>query len=478
MLERVLRLARQSLVYGLGGLVSRILAVLLLPLYTRHLRPSDYGDVETIVALTAVLATILRFGLPSAFFRFYYLERSAHERLTLIRTSFWFTMGSASAGLLAGVLLAGPISRLLFGGAERTHLVDAAFVGLWAQLNYEQLVALFRVEQRPGGFVAASVANVLVTVAATFAFVVGFHAGALGVVAGNLSGTLVVYLVLLAYRRDQLGFAFDARLLRRMNRFGLPLMPAALALWAVNFADRFFIVELAGTREVGLYSIGVRISSAILLLVIAFSTAWPAFAYSIEDEDEARRTYAFVLTYVLVLCSWLSLGLGLFAPWIVRLLTTPPFYAGARVVGLLGFSLAAYAGYTVLAIGIGRTGKTRFNWIVTGTAALLNTVLNLILIPREGMMGAAIATLVAYAWLFALMAVYSRRVYPAPHQWRRIAIALASAGVLFAIGDRAGFGFAGRTAFVLLYPALLGLFGFLLPRERSYLRRLALRLTP
>ena len=74
-----------------------------------------------------------------------------------------------------------------------------------------------------------------------------------------------------------------------MNRFGMPLVPSALFLWVTNFADRFILVKLTDTREVGLYSVGVRIASAMVLLLTAFRTAWPAFAYSIESDDEAKQ---------------------------------------------------------------------------------------------------------------------------------------------------------------------------------------------
>ena len=104
----------------------------------------------------------------------------------------------------------------------------------------------------------------------------------------------------------------------------------------------------------------------MVLLITAFRTAWPAFAYSIEDDDEAKRTYAYVLTYLVALASWLALALGLLAPWLVRLLATPEYYAGARVVALLAFGGVAYAAYIVMAIGVGRAKRTQFNWVITG----------------------------------------------------------------------------------------------------------------
>src|SRR5262249_13733771 len=272
----------------------------------------DYGAVETLVALSAVLVTLLRAGIPSAFFRFYYADSDMRSRVRLVRTSFWFTMAAATLGLAAGLMLAQPIREPLFGSADpRTTLVQTAFVGLWAQMNYEQLAALFRVEQRPGAFVAASAANAVITIIVSAVLVAGFEWGATGVIVGSFAGTLVVYSVLLAYRRTLLGLEFDPGLLRSMNRFGLPLVPGALALWVINFADRFFLGQISGVREVGLYSISVRLSSVVLLLVIAFSNAWPAFAYSLPETDETRRTFAYALTYLIVVCSWLALALAM-----------------------------------------------------------------------------------------------------------------------------------------------------------------------
>jgi O-antigen/teichoic acid export membrane protein len=464
------RLGRHSLVYGLGGLVSRILAVLLLPLYTHYLTRADYGAIETLIALTAVLVIVLRAGISSAFFRFYFDAKTPEERTVVVRTSFWFTMTMATAGLIAGLVLAAPIAGALNGMTP--GLVRAAFVGLWAQMNYEQLTSLFRVEERSVQFAIASLANVLITITATVLLVAVWHKGAIGVLVGNFTGTLAVYAVLLVYRRYQLGLEFSRSLLREMNRFGLPLVPSGLALWAINFVDRIFLNTISGAAETGLYSIGVRISSVIIFLFTAFRTAWPAFAYSIEDDREARRTYAFVLTYLLLVCCWLSVALGLLAPWIVRILTTPRFYEGARVVALLCFAATAYAGYTVMAIGIGRVRKTQFNWIITFAAAALNIGLNIVLIPPYGMIGAAIATVAAYTLMFLLMTWNAQRLYPVPYQWRRVVTLVGVAVALTVVGKAAHVSLPIAVILSLAYPLVLLPLGFYLPAERRRLRRL------
>ena len=469
---QIRRLARHSAIYGIGGILSRVLAVLLLPLYTSYLGTAGFGKIELVTALNTVLVIVLSAGISSAFFRFYFDSTDESRRTLVVRTAFWFTMTMATIGLVLGFAFASPIAHALKLGND-PWLVRAAAVGLWAQMNYQQLTNLFRAEERSVQFVIASVANILITVAATVLLVVGLHAGATGAVVGNFVGTLAVYLVLLGYRRYQLGLQFDTRLLRAMNRFGLPLVPSALALWAITFIDRLFLSAYKGVSEVGVYSLAVRVSSVIVFLMIAFRLAWPAFAYSIEDDATAKRTYSYVLTYLLFLCCWISIALGTLAPWLVQILapSQPAFYRADEAVGVLSFGTTAYAGYTVLAIGIGRARQTQFNWIVSGVAAAVNVGLNFALIPPYGMMGAAISTAAAYLTLFLGMALNSQRVYPVPYQWRRVLTLSSVAIVLTAVGYEVR-SLPLSIALCLVYPLLLLPLGFYLPAERARLRRL------
>jgi len=469
--QELRRLGRHSAIYGLGGLVSRILATLLLPLYTHYLPPRAYGRVEIVTATTAVAAIALQMGISSAFFRFYFDEKEEAGKLTVIRTSFWFTMGMSTLGLVLGVVFAGPIGHWL-GLGHDPNLVRAGAVGLWAQTNYQQLTALFRVEERSVQYAIASVCNVLITVAAMVVFVAVFHWGAIGLVVGNFTGTLVTYVALVVYRTEQLGLEFDRALLRKMQVFGMPLVPSALALWTINWVDREFVVWYKGLPEAGVYSAAVKIASVITFVMVAFRTAWPAFAYSIEDDREARRTYAFVLTYLLTFASWLALALGALAPWWTRLLTSPHYARAEKGVALLAFAGAVYAGYTVLAIGSGRARKTQLNWVVTGFGAAVNVGLNFWLIPRWGMVGASISTAAAYVVLFGGMMLYAQRVYPVPYQWRRI-VTCVGVGVGLTVAARAAhLPLAPSVLLVLAYPLALAVLGFYLPAERRRLLKL------
>jgi O-antigen/teichoic acid export membrane protein len=132
----------------------------------------------------------------------------------------------------------------------------------------------------------------------------------------------------------------------------------------------------------------------------------------------------------------------------------------------------------VVVIGLGRAGKTGFNWIVTAAAALLDTGLNIALIPRYGMTGAAIATLAAYTTMFAAMAWYVQRIYPVPYRWKRVALLAGGAAGLTVLGKSLELSLAEALGLTLAYPLVVGLAALCVPNGRLRLRRLAASLAP
>ena len=474
--KQIGRLAKQSLVYGIGGIVSRFVAIFLLPVYTSFLVPGSYGVVALLLATEAVMVILLRAGIQNAFFRFYYLTSDPIERRTVVRTSFWYTMIAATIGLVLGLVFAPEIAAVFKLKPGQTNLVRAASVFLWCDMNYQQQTAVFRAEQRARSYAIASVSNVLITICATLLLVVAFHKGPLGLIVGNFTGTLCVYSVLLVYRLRLLGFEFDLRLYRAMEHFGLPLLPSALALWATRFSDRFFINHYLGQTEVGVYSFGVQIASALVLAITAFQLAWPAFAYSIEDDDEARHTYAYVLTYFLYFMTWAAVALSLLAPFLAHYLgSKASYHPGARFVPLLAFGSVIFAGYSVVVISIGRVRKTGANWIITGLGALANVGLNIVLVPRVGAIGAAWSLLGAYGAMFIAMSWLAQRRFFVPYQWRRV-VTLLGVGAGLVLGGKAlSVSAPLALAFAVAYPALLFVFFFYQASERKQIARLARR---
>ena len=143
-------LGKQSLVYGLGSVVSRFASLLLLPVYAAYLNPGDYGRVENLTALVAVAATISQLGMVNALFRFA-LERTGDARWAVVRTAIGFCACTGGIMAIAAALLTPLVASAILQG-DHTALWLVSCVGLWVALVYEPTVGLYRVEQRPTRF--------------------------------------------------------------------------------------------------------------------------------------------------------------------------------------------------------------------------------------------------------------------------------------------------------------------------------------
>jgi O-antigen/teichoic acid export membrane protein len=474
--EYLRRLATTGAAYTASSVISKLIAVALLPLYTRHLDRADYGAAEVLLATVVALSIVVRLGIIEALLRFYYRFDDERQRRDVVASSFAFLAVASTVGALIAAALAGPLSEALLDRRD-VELVLIAVGGLWIFTNYELLMALFRLDERARAYFAASLANVLLTVVLTVWLVVVEEERARGLLLGNFGGSAAILVVLLYVHRSRLAVRPSRPLLQGMLRFGLPTMPAELSLYALNFIDRIMLVRFVGLAEAGLYSLAVKFSQVVTVLVRAFNLAWPPLAYSIRDDTEARRAYAYIVTYFLLLASIVVLALSLEARWVARALAAPQFFESYKAVPLVSIGATLYALYMVLAVVVGRVGRTELNFPVTAAAAIVNVALNLALVPPYGLVGAGLALVGSYVVMLGLLYAVTRRLFPIPFQWMRMLRIVSIAGGLFAIGELAlpttGVdGFLSRLALVPAFAVLLYGSGFFHAAELRYLEAL------
>jgi O-antigen/teichoic acid export membrane protein len=471
------RLATTGAAYTAASILSKLIAVALLPLYTRHLSRADYGYAEVLFAAVVTASIVVRLGLIEAVLRYYYREDEDPARVVGATFSglFWF----ATIGALIALPLAGPLAEALLDPKpghlqEATELTRIAIGGLWVATLFEYLLTLFRLDERARAYFLTTIANVLGTIALTIVLVVGVGDGARGLLLGSYIVGAVFVLGLILEQRRRLTLRVDPPLLKRLLRFGLPTMPAEVSLYLLNFVDRLIILRTLGAAEAGVYSVGVKFAQAVNVLVRGFQLAWPPLAYSIRNDDEARRTYATVITLFLAGCTWLVVGLWLLAQYLIRFFVAPKFFDAYEVVGLISAAVTLYALYMVMVVILGRTGRTEYNLPAALAALATNVALNLILVPPLGIVGAGLALVGSYLVVIALMYGFTQRLFPVPYEWGRLARVLFVAAALVGFGElalpAAGFGgFVGRLALGLLFPVALFATGFFTAEERGWL---------
>ncbi|HET7428326.1 MAG TPA: lipopolysaccharide biosynthesis protein [Gaiellales bacterium] len=434
---RVRSLAEQSVIYGLGGFLTRASGLVLIPVYVRYAGTSAYGVVELMLSAIVLASILLRFGIATTMSRFTLGEgKSRVDWAPVIHTIFTFVMAASTLGVIVGLIFHSFLSRAL---QVSDGIVVAGLFGLWVSMNYDVLARIYRIERRARAWVQFSLLNVVLTIALTLFLVVGLDEGAMGLLVGNFGGTLIVYVILVALRHETIGVRrFHTSTLKELLVFSLPLMPANLALWALNLADRIQVQRLAGHTELGAYSVAARVAVPVLVVMGAFQNAWSPFAHELRGQhgdERAKRTYAAVLSYWAVVMGWALVGITMLAPPYIAYALPGKAHGAEPVVALLGAGIVLYGGYLVVNIGVTISKRTRMTPLIASVAAAINLGLNFWAIPAWGIVGAGVTTVIGYAALLLMGWANAQRSYPVPYDWWRVGKVAAVVAAFLAVSE-------------------------------------------
>ena len=485
MIPYLRRLVRSLAAYQVADVVSKFMAVLLLPVYTRYIAPSGYGVVELLGNGVIFISILVRFGMIEAFLRYHFADSDRERRQALARRAFLFTLvtTTAAAALLAG--FAGPLSRVILSHRDvPTFLI--AVLGLWAFTNLELAYGMLRVDERVRAYAAASVTNVAITIGVSLVLVVGLGKGARGLLLGNYGASTLVLLGLWWTLRGQLGLRgrppiSGAHRLSTLLRFGLPTVPAEASVYALSIIDRYYIYHDRSHALAGLYSIAVKLAGAVAFIVRAFQYAWPPLAYSVTDDREAATLYGLVTTYYVLVSGWVVAALALLGRWVVRILAAPAFYGSHTALPWVALGWALYGLWVVFLVIAARANVTTRNFPAALAGLAANVILLVLLVPSEGIAGAGIALCGAYGVMLAVMYALTRRVFRVNFEWRRLAHLVVLMGAIATAGEvllptTGAVGLLSRGAAVAAIPVALWVTGFVASREKRRVRQLMHRL--
>ena len=474
------RLVSSLAAYQVADVVSKFIAVLLLPVYTRYISPAGYGVVELLANGVIFISIVVRFGMIESFLRFYYSDADRERRDALVRRAGAFLLITTTITCALLAAFAAPLSQVVLNHRDpKTFLV--AVLGLWSFTNLEFAYAVLRVDERLRLYATASLSNVLLTIAASLVLVVGLHDGARGLLLGNYGASTVVLLALWWKLRARLApHHVRVEHMSELLRFGLPTVPAEASVYALSIVDRYYIYHARSPTLAGLYSIAVKLAGAVAFSVRAFQYAWPPLAYSVTDDAEAARLYGLVTTYYAFVSGWVVAALTLLGRWVLRLLAAPDFYGAYRALPWVSLGWALYGLWVVLLVIAGRAKVTTRNFPAAIAGLAANVILILALVPSLGIAGAGIALCGAYVVMLAVMYLLTRKAFTVDFEWSRLARIVLVMGGLAAAGDlvlptHGAVGLLTRAIVALAMPAVLLATGFAHPAELRQLRLLLAR---
>ena len=474
------RLVSSLAAYQVADLVSKFMAVLLLPVYTRYIAPAGYGVVELLGNGVILISILVRFGIIESFLRFYFTDEDQRRRDALARRSILFLLVTTTIASLVLAAFAAPLSKIVLSYRDPT-IFRIAVLGLWAFTNLELAYALLRVDERLRAYATASLTNVVLTIASSVLLVVVLGDGARGLLLGNYGASALVLLALWWWMRRRLITRHPVHEATRvLLRFGLPTVPAEASVYALSIVDRYYIYHDRSPALAGLYSIAVKLAGAVAFIVRAFQYAWPPLAYSVKDDAEAARLYGLVTTYYLLVSGMVVAGLTLLGRWVLRVLAAHAYFDAYRALPWVSLGWAMYGLWVVFLVIAGRAKVTTRNFPAAIAGLAANVVLLLVLVPRFGIAGAGVALCGAYVVMIGIMHLLIRRAFAASFEWLRLIQLTVVMGGMSAVGDlllptHGLVGFVSRAAVLAAIPLVLLATGFAHRQELEQARGLIIR---
>lgn len=408
-----------TFLYLAGDIFPRALSLILLPVYARFLTPSDYGITNAMSTFGSILTLVCGLGFGAAVMRTYFDQKNP-ARLQEHISSAWLANQVWALAVTAILLVAAPfVGPAIYKSIPYSpYFYITILTTLFANVGLVPL-SLLKVEERPGLFVSIGVFRTLLGACLTLLLVVVLRRGALGTLVANLAAAAILATVYTVIMRKWLTRRFVAGDVWAVARIGLPLVPHTLVGWILTLGDRILIERYVGLASLGIYSMGYQFGQLLEYAVDAGARAIPPIFFRLAERGQRRQLEEMTLLGIaLVLLT--GTGLTLFLPEIIQLLVGDR-YAGAAGISVWIIAAGVLKGMYVLATTwVFFKKQTVLLPLYSGLAAAVNLALNLVLIPRFGIHGAAGATVASYALLFITVYRFSQRLFPIVWGWSRL----------------------------------------------------------
>ena len=425
--DKIKNTFKHTFIYSIGSLVNSAFGILLVPLYTRKLRANEYAILALLTLTFTLLSAVLKFGLHQAFFHNYYATKEPLQRRRIVGTALLFLLISTSIFTVLLYEIAPQISALIFkGDTTYAGLLQIIFFITFFEVLKSLPDSMLRAEFRSVRYSMLNIFSFVLEVGLIIYFVVFIEASVQSVLMGKLiSGIIEAAMFYFTVRRE-LSLQFSFPELKELLHFGAPLIFTAVATNLFLMSDRFFLEHFSSEREVGVYALANNIVGAVTMLAtMPFAQVWTVMRFKVMHEEGAEEYYSRVLTYIVFLSMFLSLGAAAVGGDLVLLYAHRSYNLLPTLLPLLAIAVVFDSASRVLNVGITLRKRTIYGSLLTFVALAFNIALNFILIPRYGSLGATISTLISYLFFAALRYGVSNYFFKVKYEWGRVVVALA-----------------------------------------------------
>ena len=385
------------LVYGVGGIISKIIPLIMVPIVTRLMPDSSYYGISdlsnTLVSLASSLAVM---GMYDAMYRLFFETDDDGYKKNVCSTALIFTLMTSFIVFIVMILIRQPLSRWFFGDKKYSYLIYVSAIATLVGATNSIISAPTRMQNQRKIFLVTNTISPILSYSISVALLLhGYYVIALPIAGVISSLTMEITFQILNKKWFSLK-RFNKKILKDLLVIALPLLPNFLIYWVFNSSDRIMITNLLNVGESGIYSVGSKLGQASQLIYTAFAGGWQYFAFSTMREKDQVKSNSLIFEYLGVISfAAASLICALSYP-IYKLLLEAEYLRSFIVAPYLFLAPLLQMLYQVACNQFLVVKKTWPNMFILSLGAVANIIMNYLLIPRIGIEGAALATLLGY----------------------------------------------------------------------------------
>lgn len=434
MMQHLKKLGGETLLYALMNVGTKLIAFLMLPIYTLYLSTSEMGVFENIEALVSMLTFLVIFGTDNALAYYFFKTEDENEKEVYVRNVLSIRLYIAFFLFLIFVLLGPYISSLFLGSSKYYKLFMLAGSVLMIDAVITVILTYYRFQFKAKKVAGLTIFRLFLVALISYAFLRFYNLKVESVYLARIASGFLIFAFLIFPVIKFFSFKIDRDIVKKVLIYGAPLVPASIAFWVITFANRFFLTQFESLESAGIYGVAMKFAAMISLLTSSVQMAWRPYSLSIQKKENAPQIFA---NFSLIILALGMLGLTVVAtaaPLFVDLMVSNNDYKKASpyvAILSLGSFLSFY--YLIISVGLFIKEKTKVISKYVMISSGISIILNVALIPLFSIWGAVIALVLSYLFVNYVIFKKSQEVYPIPFPMKK-AITVFLAGLVAIIG--------------------------------------------
>lgn len=384
------------LVYGLGGMISKIVPFIMLPIVTRLMPNTFYfglNDISTVVISFGQALAIM--GMYDALFRMFFEKNSQDYKKEICSTTLTFTLITSAVIFFVMILFREQLATLFFSDRKYANLLCLSAMSILIGATNSIVSAPTRMQNKRKIFLITNFLSPVISYSISIPLLIkGYYIIALPL--ASILSVLSVEIIFAILNRGWFSLRINKKYLKEMLIIALPLVPNFLVYWVFNSSDRIMISKLIGTDWNGVYAVGAKIGQISQLIYTAFAGGWQFFAFTTMKDDDQVKMTSNIFEYLGVVTFSSGMIMASLSKIVFKLLFSEEYIAGYIVMPYLFVAPLLLMLYQVVVNQFLIIKKTWPSVIILAVGAITNIVINAILIPKIGIEGAALGTFLGY----------------------------------------------------------------------------------